>query len=48
VSGTGAHLGLWIVDEDLKAIDKVGPVEWITADADTQGLAQANLKKTTN
>jgi hypothetical protein len=39
-----SHLGIWIVDEDLKAINEVGSVEWITADADTQGLAKANLQ----
>lgn len=36
-------LGVWILQEDLQAVDEVGSVERIASNADAQRLAQADL-----
>lgn len=36
-------LGLGILEEDLQAVDEVGAVERITADAHAEGLSQTHL-----
>ena len=35
-------LGVGVVDEELQAVDEVGSVEGVAADADTQRLAEAH------
>ncbi len=36
------YLGLRVVDEPLEAVDEVGPVEGVAADADAGALAEAD------
>ena len=37
-------LGVVVLDEKVEAVDEVGAVEGVAADADAKGLAQADLK----
>lgn len=43
-SNKNNSFGVWVFNEHFKTVDKIGPVERIATDSDTQGLTKTNLR----